>query len=348
LSFNARCDTLVEMNAAIVSEVRVHDAVSSLVIVPLTADRNLHGYRLAAPMISDEPKEQDLVLRGEHPDLLLLTPAPGKESVGIDQVRAIIRSAQFTPVQGKRKVCLIPYAEALTLEAGNAFLKILEEPPRRLVFLLLAAQPNDVLPTILSRSRVVRGLAPSVRSRLDQLAKAGYEEKERRYLERALRCEGELDPFLKSKQDLAALQERAKRQLDEASDDALITAVTCEDPILRYEGVVTLFARLVAGDNALAITAAVKLARKGKGGASRLLVDCLQMGYEMLRGGMDGDSSGVSGAEFLPALTKPVDVETLLRLIRSVEDTRRAVEGYAPLEACLLTVFLGMTRGEDD
>lgn len=336
------------MDATIVSEARVHDAVSSLVIVPLTADRNLHGYRLAAPMISDEPREQALVLRGEHPDLLLLAPTPGKESVGIEQVRAIIRSVQFTPVQGKRKVCLIPYAEALTLEAANALLKVLEEPPRRLVFLLLAAQPTEVLPTILSRSRVVRGLTPSVQSCLDQLAKAGYEEKERRYLQRVLRCEGDLDPFLKSKQDLTALRERAKRQLDGASDDVLIMALTGEDPILRYEGVLSLFARLVAGDNALAITAAVKLARKGKVAVSRLFMECLQMGYEMLRGEMDGSPSGVSGTGFLPVLTKPLNVETLLRLIRSIEDTRRSVEGYAPLEACLLTVFLGMTRGEDD
>ena len=335
------------MDAVTVVEAQIRDTVSSLVIVPPAADRKSHGYDLAAPMIADEPKSQELVRRGEHPDLLLLAPSAGKETVGVDQVRTVIRSAQFTSVQGKRKVCLIPWAEALTLEASNALLKLLEEPPRRLRFLILAEHPRDVLPTILSRSQVVRGTIPAVWRRFEQLAAAGYNERECVYLRRAVRCEDELVPFLKTKSDLAALREHAGHQLDAEGDDALVAAVTGEDPVLRYEGVSSLFTRLMNGDHGLATTVAVKLARKGKGAVSGLLVDCLHIGYGLLCRELGEAPHGVVEEDLLPVLAKPVSVEALLSLLRSIEGIHRAVERYAPLEACLLVAFLEMTRGGD-
>ena len=335
------------MDAGTVVEAKIHDTVSSLVIVPPAVDRKSHGYGLAASMISDEPRSQELVRRGEHPDLLLLAPSAGKETVGIGQVRTVIRSAQFTPMQGKCKVCLIPWAEALTLEAANALLKLLEEPPRQLRFLILAEHPSDVLPTILSRSRVVRGAVPGVWRRLGQLAAAGYNEEERRYLQRAVRCEDELEPFLKTKSDLATLREQARCQLDAAGDDALIAGVAGEDPVLRYEGVLALVRRLMSGEQDLATTAAVKLARKGKGAVSGLLGDCLHVGYGLLCRELGEAPSGAVEEDLLPVLARPVGVEALLSLLRSIEDTHLAVERYAPLEACLLVVFLEMARGDD-
>jgi hypothetical protein len=335
------------MEATIEAKSKNPAGVSSLVVVPSGIDRSREGYRLAAPMISDDPHERGLVLRGQHPDLLLLDPSTGKEKIGIDQVKAMIRSAQFTPVQGKRKVCLIPHAEALTLEAANALLKVLEEPPRRLNFLLLVEQPSDVLPTILSRSQVVRGVRPGMWDRLGQLAKAGYSVEERYYLQSAVGCEEELDRFLETKQDLTALRERALSQLEEASYDTLVAAASSEDPILRYEGVSALFVRLVEGDSELAVTAAKRLAQKGKGVVSRLLVDCLHLGYGLLRRVVDEEASRVPGEALLPALSRSMSTGALLRLLRLIEHNHRAVERYAPLEACLLVVFLEVTRRED-
>ena len=129
---------------------------ASLFLVPATADRLVLGRTLAAPLLSSSSQEVERAKLRGHPDLLELVAPDGKERIGIAQVRDLIRSAQFSPVQGDRKVCLIPRAEALTPEASNALLKIVEEPPRGLAFVLLADHPSDLLPTIVSRSRVVR------------------------------------------------------------------------------------------------------------------------------------------------------------------------------------------------
>jgi DNA polymerase-3 subunit delta' len=90
------------------------------------------------------------------------TTAPG-EPVGIflAQVQTIRRLAQPRPAMGRRKVFLIADAEHLvpqesSPEAANALLKLLEEPPTETTFILTAAGPNTLLPTIHSRLLPIR------------------------------------------------------------------------------------------------------------------------------------------------------------------------------------------------
>jgi DNA polymerase-3 subunit delta' len=73
--------------------------------------------------------------------------------------RVLQRQAALTPVEGPRKVFILGHAERLVPqeanpEAANALLKLLEEPPADTLFVLTAADPGGVLPTI--RSRTVR------------------------------------------------------------------------------------------------------------------------------------------------------------------------------------------------
>lgn len=123
------------------------------------ADRLTAGLALAAQHVSRDPAQRQAALRGVHPDVLLLQPETSRGKIGIDQVREVLRAAQFVPEQGERRVCLIPSAEKLTPQAANGLLKVLEEPPRGMVFVLVAAHAQDVLPTVLSRLRVVRSAA---------------------------------------------------------------------------------------------------------------------------------------------------------------------------------------------
>lgn len=62
----------------------------------------------------------------------------------------------FRPVEGRYKVAILLDVELMRVEAANAFLKLLEEPPPRTVFLLCTARPDRVLPTILSRCQRIR------------------------------------------------------------------------------------------------------------------------------------------------------------------------------------------------
>jgi hypothetical protein len=95
----------------------------------------------------------DRVREGVHPDVMAVLPRGAKQIITIAQIREIVESAASRPYEGERRVWILDGVEAghLGAAAANAFLKVLEEPPAHVVFILLAANPMAVLPTILSR-----------------------------------------------------------------------------------------------------------------------------------------------------------------------------------------------------
>jgi hypothetical protein len=301
---------------------------------------------LAAPLISDEPRQQRLVLQGVHPDLIELTPLPGRETIGIDRVREVIRQGQFTPTQGKRKVCVIARAEALTIEASNALLKVLEEPPRNLAFLLLAAHTGDILPTILSRSSVVR-IAPLLQEDLlSRLVEAGYPEEEAKYLQAVAREEEELERFLRTKEDLAAARSRAREKALGATSESLVAILTSDDPISRCEAALVLLDRLIDGEAELVVAGSRTLARAGKGKVVALLDDLRTIAFDVVREALALPISHQHAA--LSTWGKRVNQDKILEFCTSIERAQRAVEGYVPLEPVLLSLFLSVGRLRDD
>lgn len=70
---------------------------------------------------------------------------------GIDEVRNIKESAQVAATGGKYKVFVVDECHMLTREANNALLKLLEEPPSHVVFILATTEPHKLLDTVLSR-----------------------------------------------------------------------------------------------------------------------------------------------------------------------------------------------------
>jgi hypothetical protein len=95
----------------------------------------------------------DRIRDGVHPDVRAVLPMGAKKIITIEQVRGVVSSAAGRPYEGERRVWIFDGAEAGHFgdQAANAFLKTLEEPPPHAVFILLAANPSAVLPTILSR-----------------------------------------------------------------------------------------------------------------------------------------------------------------------------------------------------
>ena len=83
-----------------------------------------------------------------HPDFIEIDAA---SHTGVDNVRAIIDAASFVPVLGKKKIYLIDEAHMLSKAAFNAFLKILEEPPTSVVFMLATTDPHKIIDTVISR-----------------------------------------------------------------------------------------------------------------------------------------------------------------------------------------------------
>ncbi|HEV2672455.1 MAG TPA: DNA polymerase III subunit [Gemmatimonadales bacterium] len=101
---------------------------------------------------------EEMAARREQP---LYAPVAGLASHPIAAVRLLLRRLALTPAMGKRKVFIVGDAERLipqlgTEVAANALLKALEEPPADTVIIVTAADPNALLPTILSRVVLVR------------------------------------------------------------------------------------------------------------------------------------------------------------------------------------------------
>jgi len=75
--------------------------------------------------------------------------------MGIEDVRNIQKAILLKPFRGKTKAVVIDAYESITTEAQNALLKILEEPPANTVLIILTAKKDLILPTIISRCKVL-------------------------------------------------------------------------------------------------------------------------------------------------------------------------------------------------
>ena len=96
------------------------------------------------------------VREGIHPDLIRvsrLTDDKGRKrrEITIDQIRAVVSDSVVLPNEAERKVYLIEDADTMNVPAQNAALKLLEEPPRGVIFLLCAANAETLLETVRSR-----------------------------------------------------------------------------------------------------------------------------------------------------------------------------------------------------
>lgn len=91
-----------------------------------------------------------------HPDVRWLGDDEKARSIKIEEIRQLIHGASLKPFEGKWKVFILKGADRLTLEAANALLKTLEEPPEHSVFILLVESKAHLLETIQSRGFEVR------------------------------------------------------------------------------------------------------------------------------------------------------------------------------------------------
>jgi DNA polymerase-3 subunit delta' len=89
-----------------------------------------------------------------HPDIIRIQPAGA--FIKIDQIRSLCQTLAMKPYEASVRVVIISAAQAMNPAAGNALLKMLEEPPASTVLILLAAHISDLLPTIVSRCQQIR------------------------------------------------------------------------------------------------------------------------------------------------------------------------------------------------
>jgi DNA polymerase III subunit delta' len=128
------------------------------------------AYRAARRLLGAEPDPSrgelgarptdpvsQLVTAQSHPDLMVLERAGEgaklKRNISVDQARELPEFFSMSPSRARYRVAIIDAADDLNMNAANALLKVLEEPPERGVLFLVTHAPGRLLPTIRSRCR---------------------------------------------------------------------------------------------------------------------------------------------------------------------------------------------------
>jgi DNA polymerase-3 subunit delta' len=120
-----------------------------------------------------ECHECHTAMSGAHPDVNLVVPEG--LHLNIKETRDIVLTSYRAPSQGRWHVTLIEDADRMEERTSNTLLKALEEPPPRGVFLLCAPTPDDLLPTIRSRCRLVTLRIPPYDAVAEQLEREGVD-----------------------------------------------------------------------------------------------------------------------------------------------------------------------------
>lgn len=104
---------------------------------------------------------------GSHPDVKIITPE--KKQLSVDEVRALRQDAFLKPALCDRKVYIIERCESMQAPAQNALLKILEEPPQGVIFILITLSAEKLLTTVRSRCITLSLCEPKAEEALEYL-----------------------------------------------------------------------------------------------------------------------------------------------------------------------------------
>jgi DNA polymerase-3 subunit delta' len=105
------------------------------------------------------PRHPDVIFleRGLYPPEVLGRSRPETQELSVDQIRSVVlERVAYPPHEGRARIYIVRRAEELSISAGNALLKTLEEPGRNTYFILLVSRSAKLLSTIRSRTLRVR------------------------------------------------------------------------------------------------------------------------------------------------------------------------------------------------
>lgn len=116
----------------------------------------------------------NLLKAGNHPDYIYVKPEGKSNQILIGQIREANQLLTETPSISEQQVLIIHPADVMNLNASNAFLKTLEEPPGQAQIILLSNYYGAMMPTIKSRTQKINLLAPSLADAQRWLYDKGY------------------------------------------------------------------------------------------------------------------------------------------------------------------------------
>ena len=99
---------------------------------------------------------------GAHPDITFISPEEGKKFINVGQIRTLRAEAFVKPHMSERRAFVINTAEVMNESAQNAFLKVLEEPPEGVIFILVSLSASELLETVVSRCTRLSLVPPDI------------------------------------------------------------------------------------------------------------------------------------------------------------------------------------------
>ncbi|MGI6497341.1 MAG: DNA polymerase III subunit gamma/tau [Oscillospiraceae bacterium] len=258
----------------------------------------------------------------DHGSILEVLELDAASNNGVEQIRALREEAIYSPAYCKKRVYIIDEVHMLSTAAFNALLKILEEPPEHLMFILATTELHKVPATILSRCQrfsFKRLLPAQIQRRLSFVAE----------------------------QEHLSLQEEGASLLSRLADGSMRDALSLLDQCAGLgENIDAPFVLNVLGLAGNLETARLMeaLGRRDAPGALEILAELYQGGREMgaLLGALSGLARDILIMETTPAaaglLTGGYETETLrrlaryftpARLIQTVQLLQRTVDGFS-------------------
>jgi DNA polymerase III subunit delta' len=96
-----------------------------------------------------------LFLRQQHVDLSLLQPETASGTITVDAVRTLLHALTLKPLEARYRIALMQNIDRANNNASNALLKTIEEPPPSSILILTAETATSLLPTVISRCRII-------------------------------------------------------------------------------------------------------------------------------------------------------------------------------------------------
>ncbi|MBI2165611.1 MAG: AAA family ATPase [Chloroflexi bacterium] len=322
-----------------------HDSAVQYLSRCLEAGRLSHAYLLAGPAhvgkttlalnlaqaVNCVQKERPCGLcpsclrtgEGHHPDVVQVAVREDHAEIAIDDVRDLQRLASLTPFLGPWRVFIIQQAELMSLEAANCLLKTIEEPPEKVLILLLTSQPDLLPATVLSRCHVLK-LYPMPIVKIEEAltARWGAAEGMARLLARLSRgCLGRAIAFSQE----SGLLEARSRQMQR------IASLTSAALLERFDHArETAF--LLGRDRSFARDAVELWASWWR--------DLLLM--------KEGETESIENLDLSDEMVKEaatISIRDILGVLRALQETREALESNANPRLALEVLMLSLPAG---
>ncbi|MFQ5794556.1 MAG: ATP-binding protein [Candidatus Bipolaricaulia bacterium] len=291
-----------------------------------------HARELADEIICGDDRDcGSKIARGVHPDLQIV--ARDGERIGIDQIRALKLDARYPPTEGRYKVYLIDEVEAMSPEAANSILRLLEEPPPYLVFLLVSASLAGVPATIVSRCQVLRLRTGSQKHLRSQLAAYDLEDREVDYALSV--AKGRIDRLteLPLEEGLLARRQAVHAELSDLEPDQLVDRLLNGDSIVRREASLELLKRLPHLQVFEVLAVAGRLSRASNRDALDRLFEEAALWYRDLLSVIEGGAVwNLDRVDRLNELNSDFESGKLIDLVGKLEEGRRSLRENANLQ----------------